>query len=370
MKTRVVEFIGRIQDGGAETLVKDYALLLNKELFEVVVLCEDYKKESSVYKTLRSNNIKIVSMYEPTFFIYKVLARLLGKKYIAKLFKKEIEKIKPDVIHSHLEVLEILYYAKESLNGIKLLFTCHNPPEMLIGNGRPKERDACRYLLDNINLQIIALHKDMATEIEKMFNINDVAVIRNGIDFNRFRKIPETKEEIRQKLGIPEDAYVIGQIGRFAYQKNPEFTIKVFNELLKKKGNSYLLLIGRGKQEKELRKYVLDLGISDKVLFLIERSDVPQLLKAMDVFVFPSRFEGFGIVLIEAQTVGVYCVTSDNIPVQAYQSKNITRLSLNDPIEMWTEAILTRKPNIEDYGNLDDYDMNKEIKHLEKLYLK
>lgn len=370
MKKKVVEFIGRIQDGGAETLVKDYALLLDKDKFDVVILCEDYRKDSQIYKTLVANNVNIVTMYEKSFFINKVLARLFGKRYVASLFTKAIDQIKPDIIHTHLELLEVLYYAKDKLDGIKLFFTCHNPPEMLIGNKRPKERDACRYLLDHNNLQIIALHEDMAKEINKMFNINNTAVIRNAIDLDRFRNVDISKVEKRKELDIPVDAYVIGQVGRFTYQKNPEFTVRVFSELLKKNDNAYLLLMGRGNQEDSLRKQIKELNIEDKARLLVSRKNINELLKVLDVFILPSRFEGFGIVLIEAQAAGLPCVVSDNIPSQTYQSSNITKLSLDDSIEKWVDALLNPVGNIEKYGNIEDYDMKKEIKNLEKLYLK
>ena len=85
-KIKLVEFIGRLQDGGAETLVQDYALMLNKDQFDVTILCEDYKPESNVYRTLKKNGVKIITMYEPLFFIHKVITRLFGKQHVAKLF--------------------------------------------------------------------------------------------------------------------------------------------------------------------------------------------------------------------------------------------------------------------------------------------
>ncbi len=368
-KTKLVEFIGRIQDGGAETLVKDYALMLDREKFDVTILCEDYKPESNIYRILQENGVKMVTMYEKSFFINKVLARLLGKRYVAGLFRKAIRELRPDVIHVHLELLEVLYHARDVLDGIRLFFTCHNPPEKLIGDERPGERDACRYLLDHNGLKIIALHEDMAKEIETMFDISHVYVIRNGIDLDRFRNVNKTKEEKRKELGIPEDAYVIGQVGRFIYQKNPEFTVDVFSELLKKKENACLLLVGRGKQEQQLRKQIGDLGLEDRARLLISRNDIPEILKAMDVFILPSRFEGFGIVLVEAQAAGLPCVVSDAVPHQVYLSKRISRLSLDDPKEKWVEALLDPKGNIGNWGDIEDYDMKKEIRNLEDLYL-
>ena len=369
-KIKLVEFIGRLQDGGAETLVKDYALMLNKEQFDVTILCEDYKPESNVYRTLKKNGVKIVTMYEPSFFIHKVITRLFGKQHVAKLFKRVIKDLKPDIIHAHLELLEVLYYARNSLEGIELFFTCHNPPEKLIGDERPKERDACRYLIDHNDLHIIALHEGMADEIKQMFKINEVSVIRNGIDLERFANVSISQKEKRKELGIPEDAYVVGQVSRFTYQKNPEFTVKVFSELLKKKENAYLLLIGRGKQETELRKQVQQLGIEDKVRILVSRDDIPELLKAMDVFVLPSRFEGFGIVLVEAQAAGLPCVVSESVPSQVYLSKKVNKLNLNDSTDLWVDTLLNPKGNVDTWDDIEKYDMKNEIRNLEKLYLK
>jgi len=368
MRKKVIEFIGRLQDGGAETLVKDYALLMNKDKFDVLVLCADYNKESNVYKTLVANNVRIKALYEKSFFMHKALARILGQKHIAKLLIKVIKEEKPDVIHVHSEILQTMYYARDYLNGIKICYTCHNPPQLLIGDQRPNEKRACRYLLDQNHLQLIALHQDMANEINELFNIDNTVVIRNGINFNTFLYIKKSKEEIKRNLGLDENSYVIGQVGRFAYQKNPEFTINVFSELIKKKDNAVLLLIGRGKQEKQLRDLIQQKNLNDKVFLLTNRDDVPELLKAMDVFVLPSRFEGLGIVLIEAQVSGLPCVVSDNVPFEAFKSPNIVRLSLDDSIDKWVDALLSPKGNINTYGDIDEYDMNKEIINLEKIY--
>ena len=93
MKKKLVEFIGRIQDGGAETLVKDYALLLDSDKFDVTVLCLDYKPESTNYKTLVDNNVKIVTVYNQPFFFDKAFARIFGKKYVARKFEKTIKEL-------------------------------------------------------------------------------------------------------------------------------------------------------------------------------------------------------------------------------------------------------------------------------------
>lgn len=368
MKT-VVELIGRIQDGGAETLIKDYALLLDKKEFRTVIVCDFAVKKSATYKILKDNNVEIVELYGKFTTVYRILSRLFGRRLNASLFKKRIKDINPDIIHAHLECLETLYNARDSLNGIKLFYTCHNLPETLIGNIAPKERDAARYLIDHNDLKVIALHEDMAEEIENRFDIDNVEVIRNGIDFKRYEDIKMSKEEIRKNIGIDEDAYVLGYVGRLSYQKNPEFVVDVFNEILKTNKKAVLLIVGNGKLEKDIKKKVSNLGINDNVIMLSHRDDVPELMKAMDVFVFPSRYEGLGIVLIEAQVSELPCVVSENIPKEAFQSNLITVLSLDDSLQNWSDACLDPQCNIDEYGDINDYDMNKEIIKLEKLYL-
>jgi len=367
MKT-IVELIGRIQDGGAETIIKDYALLLDKNKYKVVVICDFARKDSSIYKTLKDNNIEIIELYGNYPYLGRAISRLFGRKPVSNIFKRIIKRISPDLIHVHLECLELLYHAKECLKNIKLIYTCHNLPETLIGKLAPKESEAAHYLVENNGLKFIALHEDMAKEIDEMFNVNDTKVIRNGIDFNKYKNVVETKEEIRKKLNISPDSFVVGSVGRLTYQKYPEFIVDVFNEVVKRRSDSVLLMVGNGKLENDIKERIHNYGLDDKFILLSNRGDMPQLYKAMDVFLFPSRYEGLGIVLIEAQITGIHCVVSDRIPKEAFQSNLITVLSLEDPLDKWADSCIEKQSNIQYYGDIDEYDMNKEIKELEEVY--
>lgn len=369
MKTKVVEYITRIQDGGAETIVKDYTLKLDKNKFDVTVLCEDYKPNSANYNTLINNGIKVISTYGNFDIACRTLARIFGNAFISKLFSKAIKQIQPDVIHVHLESLDVVKRSINDIGKAKLFFTCHNLPELKIGNKNIIEHDACEYLIKNNNLQIFSLHADMAKEINEIFNINNAQVMKNGIDFNRFKNLTKSNEEIRKELNIDKDAYVVGNIGRFHYQKNHEFTINVFKEILKKNSNSVLLLVGEGKLRSSIEKQINDLGIGDKVRILSNRNDIPELINCMNVFLFPSRYEGLGIVLIEAQVSNKHCIVSDVVPKEAFQSDLITTMSLNDSYENWANMCLDPKCNIKEFGNIDDYNIDVVVKKLEKYYL-
>jgi glycosyltransferase involved in cell wall biosynthesis len=106
---------------------------------------------------------------------------------------------------------------------------------------------------------------------------------------------------------------VVGHVGRFQYQKNHELLIDIYNSFHKKYSDSRLLLVGQGVEEAAIKDKVNKLKLEENVMFLGIRSDVNEIMQAMDVFVLPSRFEGLGIVLIEAQAAGLPCVTSKNV---------------------------------------------------------
>ncbi len=365
---KVLEFIGTMGDGGAETLVKDYCLMLDKGAFCPIVLTITPTAGTANSETLRKNNIKMVSIYPRWNLFWQIVAKFFHRFFYSIRFLWIIKKYQIDVIHVHLALLENILPIRQHLKGKKVFYTCHNLPTVFFDGKRIKEGVAAEKLIKNNNLQIIALHDDMAKEINERFNINDTVVIHNGIDFKRFTNIQDSKEDIRKELGIPQDAYVIGHVGRFSDQKNHHLIIDAFNETSKKNDKAFLLLVGSGPLKEEIINKVNSFGLSNKVLFLEHRTDIPQIMKAMDVFFFPSKFEGLGIVLIEAQVVGLPCVVSNQIPHEAFKSKNITKISLDVAPDIWADNLLNPVGNISEWGDISEYDMNKEIKKLEKLY--
>lgn len=163
-------------------------------------------------------------------------------------------------------------------------------------------------------------------------------VIPNAINTFNYRYREDVRCKMRKDLGL-EDNFVIGNVGRLHFQKNQDFMIEIFRELIKKKPNAVLLLIGSGEDEKRLKEKVSTYGLEDNIHFLGLRTDVPDLLQAMDVFLMPSRFEGLGIVAIEAQTAGLPCIMSDVIPHETKVTENAVYLSLGTSAEQWSKQI-------------------------------
>jgi glycosyltransferase involved in cell wall biosynthesis len=162
-----------------------------------------------------------------------------------------------------------------------------------------------------------------------------------GVDLSPFCE-PIDPAKIRAEFGIPADAIVVGHVGRFESQKNHHFLLEIGSELAKREPNIRLLLIGIGSLRAEIEAKVIQMGLAKQVIFLDTRPDVPRLMKGlMDVFLFPSLYEGLGLVLIEAQAAGLPCVFSDIVPAEAdVVAPLIHRLSLQQPASAWADIVL------------------------------
>ena len=199
-----------------------------------------------------------------------------------------------------------------------------------------------------------------------------------GLDFTDFHQSLD-KSSVRQEFGIPRDSFVVGHVGRFNQQKNHVFLIKVFSELIQRVPNAYLLLVGDGPLKTEITKAAADAGLSDRVVFAGLRNDVPRvMLGAMDVFLFPSLYEGLGLVLVEAQAAGLPCVFTDEIPIEADIVKPlVNRLSLFQDPGTWVEKIVQVKSNLSaltkssalESVEKSDFNIKNSIKELERIYL-
>ena len=169
-------------------------------------------------------------------------------------------------------------------------------------------------------------------------------IVRNGIESKRYIFDPEERRQKREEFGFADTDVVIGHVGRMAPPKNPLFLIDIIHELSRIDNRYRLLMVGNGPMEKEIKEKVNHLRIEDKVIFAGVRNDVPKLLNAFDLFVFPSLYEGLGLVAVEAQTNGLNCLISDNVPNEV-DLTGIKRLNLKVGASAWANEI--KKMSIE-----------------------
>ena len=202
-------------------------------------------------------------------------------------------------------------------------------------------------------------------------------VIHNAIEVEKFLYNQEMQAQLRKEYHIPEDCLVVGQVSRlYEKQKNQSFCVKVFSEIVKKEPNSRLVFIGRG-DTAFLQNLAEQYGVADKVIFTGLKTNVGEMLNLLDVFFFPSNFEGLPIVLIEAQANGLPVVTASHLPDAKILENFDNTLSLNDSLEEWADKILSvrysRELDNEKVKNQiveADYEIESATRNLEKLFKK
>ena len=372
---KVFHLISTMNIGGAETMVKDYALLMDKKLFDVKIITLDKSYCSVNEQILEEAKIPVIHLSELHFAadnelkIWQKIFRRIARYYdLRKIIKNE----RPDVLHVHLYIGNYLKLIPLKKWGIKLLYTVHNVPEHYYDPTGKNKRKYKAYkeikrLLKKENLHLIALHDEMNFQLKKLFATEHVITVYNGINLERFHKELYDREAIRKELNIARDVFVVGHVGRFHEQKNHELIVDIYNEVSKIR-NSHLLLIGEGDLKDDIENKIQLLGLTEQVTILKNRRDIPELMSAMDVFLFPSRWEGFGNVLIEAQSMGVPCVVSDVIAPSVILNKNVTIHSINTGIDEWKEAVLNAGSSMIS-AEIQKYDIKNCVLQLQKIYI-
>lgn len=175
----------------------------------------------------------------------------------------------------------------------------------------------------------------------------------NAIDITRYQYDETIRAEMRKKLDI-EEKLVIGTVGRISEPKNPYGILDIFEKVSKKNEKAVLVWVGGGELEADIKKEAARRKLTDRIRFMGNRKDVPELMQTFDIFIFPSLWEGLPVTVIEAQAAGLPCLISDRVTKQVAVSKLVHYLPVDQGYEVWEEAILN--------SNLDRQDVQNEIR--------
>ncbi len=359
---RILQLFTIMNRGGAETNVMNYYRKLDKSKFQFDFAV--HREEKGAYeeeiielggKIFRFSNIHPLKLKE-------------YKQQVKHFFDQNQYKI----IHGQCSELGYFFYKEAYKRGVPVIIAHGH-------NSNPK--------LDLKSIFRWFWKKKMMRYVNTYFSCGDEASIwlfgkkkaskaftmTNAVDTKCFVYSEEKALQIRKQLNAEQTKNFI-HVGRFNIQKNHEFLTAVFYELLQINYNQKLFLVGEGELKKQIQDQVATLGIEQKVVFLGSRNDVNELLQGMDVFLFPSLFEGLPVSLVEAQASGVHCVISDGIPKEAILiPENVSVLSLKESATRWANQI-----NILDSFYKKDvsqqiidkgYDIESNVRILENKYL-
>lgn len=334
--------LGNIGVGGLSTIA--YKLGTNVDCEKIRIdYFVTYEIEKNYKEIIEKRNGKVIEAnIKKTNNVFK------KKEIIIKSFYKTVKQNNYDIIHVHIDnsYNAFLYgiISKIACNS-KVVFHSHNAS--ISGKIKNILHTTFKPLLGIVGNEYVTCSQKAANWMFPKYILKNkkIKFIENGIYIDKYLFNEDIRREYRSRLNLNNN-FVIGNIGRFEMQKNHEFLINVFNEVHKTNNKAKLILVGEGTLENKIKNKVKELNLDKDVIFLGRRNDVNKLMQAFDLFLFPSLYEGLGIVLIEAQAAGLKCIISDVIPEEVNITEQIQRLSLeNHEYKQWTEEILKLDKN-------------------------
>lgn len=342
--------------GGIESFLLNLTKSLNKDdeiQFEFVT---EEKEELSYEKTIKQYGGIIHRISSKKNFIKYCLelnTLLKSKTYSAAHFHKnsliniipiviaKINKVPVVIVHSH---------NTSSTEGARILKFLHY---------------LNRYIVNYIDIKRVA-----CSELAKkwMFgNNNNVVMIPNGIDVKKYKFNFDVRKKMRTELGIDDGNVLLGTVGRLTEQKNHVFLLNIMKKIDRK---YILVIIGQGELEQQLKNKINEMGLSDRVKLLGERSDIPDVLQAFDIFLMPSKYEGLPIAGVEAQASGLPMVVSTNVSSELNILGHLNFVDLVDSkwIDVINQISIARLSNVGETFLRKGYDIRSTKKRVVDLY--
>lgn len=331
MKTKILILLGNLDRcNGITSYVMNYYKKINHNKFSIDFIITENKIDDDYKKLIESNNSKIIYIKSPSIkTIFSDLNNI--KKYLSDNLNKY------DIFYCHLLNQGYFYlkYAKK-LGFKKRVFHSHNIVM--------REKNPIRDFRNQLFKKLVSKEADYylacsnIAGVDLLGNKRKFLIINNAIELNKFVYNIETRDKIRKKYNL-ENKLVFVQVGRLDFQKNCSFSIKLIDEYKNYVDrNIKLLFIGSGEEEQELKSLVKEKKLEEYISFLGTKNNVNEFLNASDIFLFPSRFEGLGIVAIEAQVSGLPCYISKNVPIETKMIDTTKYIDINN-MSAWINTI-------------------------------
>ena len=352
----VVTYMGR---GGLETMIMNYYRRIDREKVQFDFLTHrDFEADYDAEVLSLGGHIYHLPVLNPFSNTYK--------RALHDFFQSHPEY---KVIHVHQDCLSsvILKVARE--NGVEVRIA-HSHSSNQDKNIKYPIKLYYKRKISKYATHLISCGKDAGNW---MFGGAEFEVLNNAIDVKAYVYNSKKRQDMREKLGIRENTLLVGHVGRFFETKNHAFLIDIIAKLSKRM-DAKLLLVGDGVLREVIEDKVKQAGLEDKVIFTGVRKDVVDLMQAMDVFVFPSLYEGLPVTMIEAQAAGLPCIISDGVSRECIKTDMVRQVSLKESIDKWIEEILDavkmeRKNTYEDIKG-SGYDIEENARVLQSFYLR
>lgn len=362
---RVLHVLGGLNLGGAETMVMNLYRAMDRTQIQFDFIIHLQGKQAYEEEVLSYGG----KIYRFPAFTGK---NILEERKRWKQFFSEHKEYK--ILHSHVRSYASIYLPIAKKSGLTTIIHSHNT-----SNGKGITSMAKHIMQLPLRYQADYLFACSNIAGKWLFGKNvdkksNYRVFPNAINTQRFNFDREKRLEVRKILNIT-NKFVVGHVGRMTKQKNHIFLINIFEQIAKDREDAVLLLVGDGELRDSIKSYITAKGLNNKVIMIGNKNNTQDYYQAMDVFVFPSLWEGFGIVVIEAQTTGLPCFVAESVPEEAnLDDKLFYKFLLCEGEKEWAKAIENMEDNVDRVGRVENacekgFDIFENALQLEKLYL-
>lgn len=359
---RVLHVLGGLNRGGAETMVMNFyrSMDRNKVQFDFIIHSNsqnDYRKE------IEEMGGKIYVF--PKFKGYNIM----NYRKVWKNFFENHPEYK--IIHSHIRSYASLFFPIASKYGLKTIIHSHST-----SNGKGV-KSIIKYILQ----------KPLANQADYLFACSEEAgrwlygskkikgdnyfLVKNSINVENYKYNENIRNKYRDYLGIKNNI-VLGHVGRLSGPKNHKFLLKVFKGVLERNEKSVLLIVGDGDLEDEINKKINELNLEGKVYMLGSRDDINCILQAIDIFLFPSIWEGLPVAVVEAESSGLPCIVSETVTNEVKLLPTLKYLPINKGEDIWIKTVLntnlSRFKGASEVIKSEGFDIRETSKWLLKFY--
>lgn len=295
-------------NGGLERYVYNLLKNLNPKIFKVDVLAFNWNTNEDTcnkyIELFEKSGIRTYSVYNPNKNFYRFMSEV-------KIFMKNHNY---DIVHVHTSSLAWFFLYEALINNVKCrIFHAHET--RLSDKTLHRLRNAVFFPFTKLfATEYIAVSNDVAKAIFKNTN---VSIIYASIEHEKFKFNKTYRDVWRRKLKLNDSYFIVGLIGRFCRAKNIKFALRVLRKISKKESKIKLIICGDGPQKKMYKRLINKWKLQDRVLFIKPLPNVHELYSAFDCLIMPSKYEGLGLVAVEAQFNGLKTVVSKHIPREA-----------------------------------------------------
>lgn len=337
---RVLHVLGSLGVGGAETWV-----------VQILEQLDDYRVGSDLLINQRNG------AYENRVLAAGAKIHYVGNPRHPFSYSRELERFLVDhgpydVVHCHLQSYSGLILRSAFRVGVpgRIAHARNSSDGKVKTPMRLAYRALMRFWIKKYATQLFAV-STQAAESAFWEGVMQHGRCRRltGVDFTSFCFSMGSREDVRKELSVTTGTLVVGHVGSFRAQKNHRFLLEIAQELLKLHPNTVFVLVGDGPLRRDIVEAVTNSGMQGHFRFLGTRNDVARLLCGMDVFLFPSFYEGLPRVMLEAQATGLPCIASSSITSEVAASlSSVQFISLERAPKAWAQSIILTTYGIED----------------------